>query len=369
VTRKPAGPGPGAWVGGWAAPLGEAVAAAAAILGRSRQAVIAGMETDIEGAQAAIALARAIGGAVDHRHAAAALRDLGTMRQAGWIVTTPLQARARADLMLLVGPGLESAWSGLRRRLDLDHPPGLSPDRPRTVIRLCPGAEGGPGETIGAASEELSAVLSVLRALRAGRPVAPGAPCAEALARCAETLNAARYGVAVWSAAGMDELAVEMLCGLIDDLNRTTRFAGLPLSPGGNAAGVAQAAAWLTGFPLRTGFGRSGAEHDPWRFDAARLVGSGEADAALWISAFDGDAPPWAGKVPMVALIPSGTQFDAAPDVAIAVGRPGADHDAALYDPDLGTLAFRPASAPTNIPPVANILACISAQLGGNAPC
>ena len=79
---------------------------------------------------------------------------------------------------------------------------------------------------------------------------------------------------------------IEMLFGLIDDLNAHTRFTGLPLAPGDNAAGVMQACGWMTGFPMRTGFGRGYPEHDPWRFDATRLVESGEADCALWISAY-----------------------------------------------------------------------------------
>ena len=97
-------------VGGRAVPLHEAIAAAADLLGRSRCAVFGGLATDIAGGEAAVILARAIGGAIDHMHADAALRDLDVMRQAGWIVTTPLQARARADVLLLVGPGLPDAW-------------------------------------------------------------------------------------------------------------------------------------------------------------------------------------------------------------------------------------------------------------------
>ncbi len=86
-----------------------------------------------------------------------------------------------------------------------------------------------------------------------------------------------------------------MLCGLIDDLNATTRFAGLPLAAGGNAEGVhAGAGVADSGFPVRVGFrdGR-GRGHDPWRYDAARIGDSGEADLALWI-----DAPSAARRRP-----------------------------------------------------------------------
>ncbi|MDR3406930.1 MAG: amidohydrolase family protein, partial [Methylovirgula sp.] len=56
--------------------------------------------------------------------------------------------------------------------------------------------------------------------------------------------------------------------------------------PAQNAVGVLQTSGWMTGFPIRTGFGRGYPEHDTWRFDANRLVDAGEADAALWISAY-----------------------------------------------------------------------------------
>ncbi len=105
------------------------MARAAAILGASRCAVVAGLATDIAGIEAAVALARRIGGVMDHMHADAALRDLEVMRQHGWIVTTPLQARARADLLVLVGPGIAAAWPNFAERLAMRTPPALHPER------------------------------------------------------------------------------------------------------------------------------------------------------------------------------------------------------------------------------------------------
>ena len=52
---------------------------------------------------------------VDHMHSDALLRDLAVVREAGMMVTTPNEARLRADTLLLVGPGLEEAWPDLRR--------------------------------------------------------------------------------------------------------------------------------------------------------------------------------------------------------------------------------------------------------------
>ena len=156
--------------------------------------------------------------------------------------------------------------------------------------------------------------------------------------RSPPSCKAARFGVAVWSAAELDVLAIEMLCGLVQDLNAKTRFTGLPLAPPDNALGVLQACGWMTGFPMRTGFGRGYPEHDPWRFDAARLVESGEADCALWISAYRVRLPAWKRGVPMIALTGARASFRPAPRVHIEVGRPGTDHDAVEHLPATATL-------------------------------
>ena len=84
-----------------------------------------------------------------------------------------------------------------------------------------------------------------------------------------------------------------MLNGLVRDLNETTRFSTLPLAAPDNGAGVLAACGWMTGFPMRTGFGAGAPIHDPWRFDAERLVASGETDCVLWISAFGAASPAW----------------------------------------------------------------------------
>jgi formylmethanofuran dehydrogenase subunit B len=157
------------------------------------------------------------------------------------------------------------------------------------------------------------------------------------LRESAEALRTAACGVVIWSAAETDGLCIEMLCGMIDDLNRTTRCFGLPLPGPDNLAGVMQAIGWRAGFPLRVGFARGRPEHDPWRFEASRMAAAGEADVALWIGAA---LPDWAAKLRLIALLPAGAQAAGA-EVAIFIGRPGVDHDAVLHEPATGALGFR----------------------------
>ncbi len=348
----------GALVHGRPAPLDEAIAAAAGLLGRSRRAAVAGLDADVAAIEAAIGLARRLDGVADHRASRATLRDLDVMRTAGWITTTPLQARARADLVVLVGAGLEQDWPGLEERLALAGPPPLFPDRARTVVRLCPGGTNAAGEVFGGDPTGLATLLGQVRAAVGGRSLPPGA---EEARRCAALLVAASYGVIVWSASRVDGLVVEMVCGLLDELNTATRFAGLPIPAAGNAAGAAQACAWLTGFPLPVGFEGGVASHDPWRFDATRLVDAGEADAMLWLCTGDAPAPAWASHLPVVAICPAGTGFATPPEVAFTVGRPGVDHDAIVHDTSLGGLVRHAASAPSDALRASDVIARIAA--------
>ncbi|HEY1411679.1 MAG TPA: hypothetical protein VGF36_06030, partial [Rhodopila sp.] len=119
-------------------PQAEAIRAAATLLTNSRSSVIAGMGTDIAGTRASLHLARRIGASIDHMDAEAIFANLEVMRRAGWITTTPLQTRARADTVLLVGDNLSQTWPAITERLGLNLPPTLSGGT-RRIFHLCPG--------------------------------------------------------------------------------------------------------------------------------------------------------------------------------------------------------------------------------------
>ena len=125
-------------IGGAPASLDAAAAAAARLLGRSAQPLIAGLSADIEGARAAIALAERVGGVVDHIHSAALLRDLDCLRETGIMLTTPGEARVRADVVLLVGDGLTETWPGLSERLLAPPARPEGADVARRIVWLAP---------------------------------------------------------------------------------------------------------------------------------------------------------------------------------------------------------------------------------------
>jgi formylmethanofuran dehydrogenase subunit B len=366
-----------AWIAGKPATLDSAVAAAAKLLAASRQPLIAGLGTDVAGARAAIALAERTGAIIDHMNSDAVLRGLDVMRSSGVMLTTPSEAYARADTLLLAGEIFGAGEIGSTKRLfdQLARRQGQH-GTARRVYWLCPGGElakRAPNEIsltfVGKQPRALPAVLAALRARVAGRPTTGAAASQKILDEAATGLQAAQFGVAIWSPQALDALTIEMLCGLISDLNATTRFCALPLTPGDNAIGVLQTCGWMTGMPMRTGLGRGFAEHDPWLFDSTRLVESGETDCVVWISAYRAQAPRWRGLPPTIALTGRDAGFRSRPRVHIAVGRPGVDHIAVEHVSLTGTLATVEATQPSGAISTAEAIRRICAALPGEPPC
>jgi formylmethanofuran dehydrogenase subunit B len=353
-----------AWIDGAPAELSVAAAAAARLLDASRQPLIAGLGADVAGARAAAALAQRLGAAVDHMHGEALLRDLDVVREAGAMLVVPSEARARADTVLLAGPGVGASESALSQYVL--GPAAAGGVTERRVFWLCPGADPGPANkiaVIGRGVGELPVLLAALRARVHGRPAGGGPVSIQVLDGLADSLKAAKFGVAMWSAARLDALTIEMLCGLVDDLNAATRFSGLPVPPGDNAAGVQQVCGWTMGFPVRTAWGRSRPQHDPWQYRAARLVDSGETDCVLWISAYRAATPDWNGDPPTIALAPADARFARPPRVHIAVGAPGRDHDGVEHHAMLGSFAATTATGPSERLSVAAAIDTITAHL------
>ena len=201
------------------------------------------------------------------------------------------------------------------------------------------GANGDPASpssepVLSCSSFGLNGVLAALRAQYAGRQVA--VPVSN-FDRFASALAAARFPVFIFSGHGCDGLALEMLQGLISDINRTARAPGLHLPASDRGWGSVLASTWLSGFPPRTGFGRGFPEYDPWRFDVARMIAAGEADFHLWISSKPNAAAEPNTGTSLVALTKT-AQPIAGAAVTIAIGEAGIDHDAVVYSSLTGSL-------------------------------
>src|SRR6185437_15716699 len=104
-------------------------------------------------------------------------------------------------------------------------------------------------------------------------------------------------------------------------------------------------------------------EHDPWRFDADRLLAAREVDALLWASALSPTAPP-ATTVPMVALIAPDVALATSPAVEIRVGVPALDHAGTAVRADTVIALPLKATRPSPLPSVAAAATAILERLG-----
>jgi formylmethanofuran dehydrogenase subunit B len=212
----------------------------------------------------------------------------------------------------------------------------------------------------------LGATLAALRAQYKGRqtsqPVSNFNDFAKALA-------AAHFPVFLFSGHTTEGLALEMLQGLIADLNRKSRASGLHLPASENGWGSALASTWMTGFPLRTGFARGFPEFDPWRYDVARMIAAGEADLHLRISATITQPQRKRGRMALIALAKTEEPVAGAA-VTIAIGEAGVDHDAVVYSNRTGSLRSTAAHAASQLPSVAMIIRLVASHVFAEAlPC
>ncbi len=349
-------------VAGVPASLEDAAAAAARLLAAARQPVIAGLSADLAGIRSALALADRIGAVVDHARSAAVLTNLAEVQASGWMTATFAEVANRADLILIVGRDPTPSFPRFFERLVRNPKPLYRAGPPEIVF--VGGAASAP-DAVPAPSRlairpgELAEVLGALGMLAAGRSLrrdeAGGVP-AGPLKSLAERLLAARYAVVVWDAASLagegGSLVVDALMRLVRRLNETTRCAGLPLGGSGNALGAVQATLWQAGWPGRISFADGTPAHDPWAYDAKRIIEAGEADALLWIAAIDPQPPPEAAAgVPTIAVVAADVTLAAPPAVEIRVGCPGIDHSGAVVRSDtvisLPLAAARPSAAPS----------------------
>ncbi len=344
-----------AWIGSRDMPFERAVEEAAALLHTSRCPVFT-FDTDVHATRALIALAERVGAACDHLDGSALAREAALFTDRGGLFAAPGEVRRRADVLVIVG-ALPEACRGFIAEL-ADTPADLSGGVRRTIFQVGDALNeslGGNAVTrLSCGGHGLAATLAALRAQNAGRKVSAKV---ENLGAFAEALAAARFPVFVFSGHGCDALALEMLQGLVNDLNRTARASALFLPASEQGWGSALASTWMTGFPLRTGFARGFPEYDPWRFDPARMIADGEADFCLWVEA-TGTLPP-ARDVKLVALART-EQPVAGAAVTIAVGEPGVDHDAVTYSARTGGIVSVAARAVSALPAAAVVVRAIA---------
>jgi len=308
----------------------------------SKQTVIGGMATDLNGVRSALALADKNRATIDHMDSAAGMRNILVLQDTGWMVTTLTEVKNRVDLLVVVGSDIEVAYPRFFERMVWNKESMFGQNiESRKVVYLgtapsgnaSTSPQGKKAQVLACDDADLPEVVSVLRALVKGKDIQAkqvgGLDVAD-LAILAEQLKQAVYSVVTWSAGDLAfdhaEVTVQTVCEMVKDLNSDTRSNGLPL--GGKDGGITanQVSAWQSGYPMRTNFNRGHPDYDPYLSDSQRMLDDDEVDVMLWLSSFDIDRPPPKSNATTIVLGRSGMKFDQEPDVFIPVGTPGIDH-------------------------------------------
>lgn len=360
----------------------DAIAHAAQLLADARLPVIDGLATDVAGVRAALRLADDCGATVGHANGAAMARNVRVLQDTGWIATTLTEARNRADCMVLAGTGVLRRFPRLLERI-LQPRQTIVPEagRRRSLVLLGPCDADLVRELadldpliVDVPPAQLSDVIGTLRALLRGAPLHIESVAGiglESLAQVVTRMRDARYGVIAWAAAELDfahgELTVESIAGLVRELNRTTRFAGMPMAGSEGDVTANQVSTWQSGYPLPVSFGPGHPEHDPARHDPQALVATGEADALLWLSTFSPALLPPPSDVPTVLVGHPGMTPVETPEVFLPAGVPGVDHGGHIYRSDgVVTLPLH-RQRHSDLRPAASLLEGIRARLRAGA--
>lgn len=366
-------------IGGKGVSLEEAIKQAAKLISKAKLPLFGGLATDVEGMRAVMAVADRAGGIVDHALSEAQYRNLKILQSTGWTTTTLTEARNRADLFIIAGSDIHVLHPRFFERIVSPPDSMFDVTAPkRTVVFIGKGLDrsGAKGSrigeviTLGCRNEQAGDVVALLRARLRGFRVKPpkiDGVTLEEIDALAERCRNAKYGVAVWAPPSLNfpfaELAVEQFAGLVKDLNLTTRFAGLSLGGGEGAVTAGAVCTWISGYPLRVSYASGAPDYDPYRWNIARMLKDGEGDLLVWIAAISPDLAPPATKLPTIVLGTPGLQLPGTPAVFIPVGTPGLDHAGRLVRVDnVVTLPLKDLGR-SDLPPVANVLAAIEAEI------
>jgi formylmethanofuran dehydrogenase subunit B len=285
----------------------KAIDAVATLLATaSRPLVYLAPDLSCEAQRALVAIADALGAALDSITSATALGSILAAQERGRASATLGELRNRADVVVFWGVDPAVRYPRYWTRYAPDVAGIHAPDgrRSRTVVAVdvvAPGVSGGAGDGRGPADAnvrvtvpagEETATLTAVAALVAGRDTG-GSAVAWARARELVTLlTGARYAAIVADAEGaMEAGRAAALIALAETLNGPTRCALSLLRGGGNRSGADAVATWQTGFPTAVDFSRGYPRYVPYDGTAHARLARGEVDALL-LAGSAGLVPP-----------------------------------------------------------------------------
>jgi formylmethanofuran dehydrogenase subunit B len=333
-----------------------------------------------------LALADRCGAVVDNMNFTRARNNFLALQDSGWMNTTLAEVKNRCDLLVVVGADLEMLLPRFFERYIWNaESMFIEKTEQREVVYLGTAPSGSASvspngkaaQVLPCATEDLPEVVAVLRALVKGRPIrtemVAGIKVAD-LQALADKFKTAKYSVVTWAAGTLTyrhaELTVQTVSEMIKDINNQgTRCAGLPLAGKEGDLTANQVCGWTTGYPARTRFSRGYPEYDPFMNDTNVLVAEGEADALVWVQAFNSKSVPPVTELPTIVVGRSGMVFAKEPDVFIPVGTPGIDHVGHAYRTDNVVAIRLKKLRDSGLPSTADVLNAIDKALREDTVC
>ena len=322
--------------------LDSALAHCAKLLKTSRQPLISGLATDVNGARAALNLARDCNAVIDHKNSAVSLRNAQVVQDEGWINCTLAEARNRADMIIVLGTAPLLSFPRLVERIA---PPELGHFQTKTPewILIGPWDQ---QETLPAAIKErnhhilpmekdqLNDVPRILNTLlNTATTAAEDDTNHDEWRQWFNKLLACQFPVFTWSSSEFSHLALQALARFLKQMNRKIRCVGLPMAGNQGDLTFHQVCTWQTGAPTRISFTDGNVKYDPLNYDARSLLEQNAADLLIWVSPLDSSPMP-TSDIPTILIGHPSAADKTNADVFIPAGIPGLDHTGHFFRTD-----------------------------------
>jgi formylmethanofuran dehydrogenase subunit B len=190
-------------------------------------------------------------------------------------------------------------------------------------------------------------VISALRMLVAGKgdlsPDVVGGVPKEDLAKLADMLKLAKFG-AIFFGLGITHSRgryknIDNALSLVTELNAHTKFVIMPMRGHYNVAGIGQALAWSSGFPMSVDYTRGMPYFSPGETAACDVLAKKDADAALIIAAdaasnFPRSTVETLAEIPVIQIDPYENPTTLLSDVVIPSAIAGVEAEGTAYRMD-----------------------------------
>jgi formylmethanofuran dehydrogenase subunit B len=190
-------------------------------------------------------------------------------------------------------------------------------------------------------------VISALRMLVAGKgdlvPAVVGGVPREDLAKLADMLKSAKFG-AIFFGLGITHSRgryknIDNALSLVTELNAHTKFVIMPMRGHYNVAGIGQALAWSSGFPMSVDYTRGMPYFSPGETAACDVLARKDADAALIIAAdaasnFPRSTVETLSRIPVIQIDPYENPTTLLSEVVIPSAIAGVEVEGTAYRMD-----------------------------------